>query len=267
MALEKSPQKSMRRLSAETNISETSCRKIAKKVLHMFPYKISVLQELKPGDAEKRVKFAEWMLELVNSDASVLDYTFFSDEAHFHLSGYVNNQNYRFLATEKPDFSVQAPLYPQRITVWAAMSRKHLIGPIFITETVTADVYLDVLRTKFFPALLQRRMMTKTWFQQDGATPHTANRVMQKLKEKFGTKVISKGLWPPRSPDLSPCDFFLWGFLKDRVYTHHPKNIEELRFLIEEKFLSVDMNMLQNVSENFLSRLHLCIDMNGGHFE
>jgi hypothetical protein len=77
MALEKSPQMSMRRLSAEMNISKTSCLKIARNVLGMDPYKISLLQELKPGDAEKRMKFAEWMLEFVNSDPSVLDHTFF----------------------------------------------------------------------------------------------------------------------------------------------------------------------------------------------
>jgi hypothetical protein len=128
----------------------------------------------------------------------------------------VNNQNYRFWATEKPNFTIQAPLYPQRITVWAAMSRKHMIGPIFITETVNSDVYMDILQTSFFPALKQRRIMCKAWFQQDGATPHTANRVMQLLKENLGVRIISKGLWPPRSPDLSPCDFFLLGFLNPR---------------------------------------------------
>jgi hypothetical protein len=53
------------------------------------------------------------------------------------------------------------------------------------------------------------------WFQQDGATCHTTHATMGMLEELFGPRIISKGLWPPRSPDLMPLDFYLWGFLKN----------------------------------------------------
>ena len=49
------------------------------------------------------------------------------------------------------------------------------------------------------------------WFQQDGATAHTAQRSLQVLREMFPDRLISlRGDigWPARSPDLSPCDFF-----------------------------------------------------------
>ena len=46
------------------------------------------------------------------------------------------------------------------------------------------------------------------WFQQDGATAHTARVSMAAVGEVFGDRVISCGLWPPRSPDLTPPDFF-----------------------------------------------------------
>jgi hypothetical protein len=48
----------------------------------------------------------------------------------------------------------------------------------------------------------------KYYFQQDGARPHTALSVQNWLKGKFGQKLIDKDLWPPRSPDFNPCDFF-----------------------------------------------------------
>ena len=58
-------------------------------------------------------------------------------------------------------------------------------------------------------------------FQRDGAPPHYGTVVREWLNEKFvGRWIGRRGRieWPPRSPDLSPCDFFLWGVLKERVY-------------------------------------------------
>jgi hypothetical protein len=67
------------------------------------------------------------------------------------------------------------------------------------------------------------------WFQQDGATAHTANSTMQMLSEFFGGCIISLNLWSSRSPDLSPPDFYLWGFLKENVYKNNPHTLEELK--------------------------------------
>jgi hypothetical protein len=47
------------------------------------------------------------------------------------------------------------------------------------------------------------------WLQQDGATSHTANSTMEMLKQFFDGSIIFENLWPPRSPDLTPPDFFL----------------------------------------------------------
>ena len=67
------------------------------------------------------------------------------------------------------------------------------------------------------------------WFQQDGATAHTARVSMAAVSEVFGDRVISRGLWPPRSPDLTPPDFYLWGKLKGSVYGNNPRTMDELK--------------------------------------
>jgi len=59
------------------------------------------------------------------------------------------------------------------------------------------------------------------WFQQDGATCHIAKQTMKLLSQIFGNRIISRGSafgLLPRSPDLTAPDFFLWGYLKDRIY-------------------------------------------------
>ncbi len=59
-----------------------------------YPYKIQVVHELKLADPGKCIAFCNWLLRYVSRSHSVLDTVFFSDEAWFHLSGYVNAQNY-----------------------------------------------------------------------------------------------------------------------------------------------------------------------------
>jgi hypothetical protein len=75
--------------------------------------------------------------------------------------------------------------------------------------------------------------MSEVWFMQDGARPHRTEQVLQLLNDHFGEKVIAldsarimgEGIdWPTYSPDLNPCDFFLWGYLKDKVYAQKPPN-------------------------------------------
>ena len=59
-------------------------------------------------------------------------------------------------------------------------------------------------------------------FQQDGATPHTANITLEWLDQRFPDRLISRRRdpeWSPHSPDFNPTDFYQWGLLKDnKVY-------------------------------------------------
>jgi hypothetical protein len=67
--------------------------------------------------------------------------------------------------------------------------------------------------------------------------------------------------WPTRSPDLSLCDFFLWGSLKDRVYAHNPRNLNELKDAIQQEVLTNDQQLLARAMEDFMlhtSMCHLC---------
>ena len=67
--------------------------------------------------------------------------------------------------------------------------------------------------------------MDDVYFQHDGATCHTSGEIIGLLREKFPGRAISqKGdyNWPPRSYDSTPLDFFLWGYVKDKVYADAP---------------------------------------------
>ncbi|GBN71924.1 hypothetical protein AVEN_250459-1 [Araneus ventricosus] len=72
-----------------------------------------------------------------------------------------------------------------------------------------------------------------TIFMQDGAPPHIATAVKQLLNLHFGNdRIISRHFptaWPPRSPDLNPCNFWLWGYLKDVLCGVPNANLTELK--------------------------------------
>jgi hypothetical protein len=87
------------------------------------------------------------------------------------------------------------------------------------------------------------------------------------LESVFPGRLISKRLWPPRSPDLSPPDFFLWGHLKDTVYSHHPHTLQGFQANIQRTVDRISTGTLQNVVANMIRRVRLCEEHNGGHFQ
>ncbi|GFW96317.1 uncharacterized protein TNCV_1918431 [Trichonephila clavipes] len=117
----------------------------------------------------------------------------FVDEAHFWLNGYVNKQNCR---------------------IWS----EGLLESFFKNDeghnvTVNGDRYRAMI-TNFFIPELNNHDVQELWFQQDGATCHTARATMDLLKDTFGDRLISRFgpvNWPPRSCDLTPIDYFLWA--------------------------------------------------------
>ena len=108
------------------------------------------------------------------------------------------------------------------------------------------------------------------YFQQDGATAHCTVESIALLREFFDDRIISRNTetpFPPRSCDLTPCDFFLWPYLKNSIFRTPLNNIPELRIRIENKCAEINNNphILQNVFRGFLRRINLCIEQNGGH--
>ena len=90
-----------------------------------------------------------------------------------------------------------------------------------VTVTVNTDQFCEMLETFLRPKLNMLHDMDNVWFQQYAATTHTSRRAKGILKEISPGHLISlRGdiSWPARLPDLNPCDFFLWGYLKSKVY-------------------------------------------------
>ena len=71
--------------------------------------------------------------------------------------------------------------------------------------------------------------------------------------------------WPARSPDLTVPDFFLWRFLKDRVFRNRIVTVQELKQATLDEVAAIDEDLRRGVYGNFQTRLQQCIDVNGDH--
>ncbi|GBN78096.1 hypothetical protein AVEN_75964-1 [Araneus ventricosus] len=86
--------------------------------------------------------------------------------------------------------------------------------------------------------------------------------VQQYIRDSFQQQVIGYVgcvKWPPRSPALNTLDFFLWGYIKQRVYATPPPKLQELRNRITDACASVSPAMLYNVQREVQSRVQMSI--------
>ncbi|GFW10967.1 DUF4817 domain-containing protein [Trichonephila clavipes] len=108
----------------------------------------------------------------------------------------------------------------------------------------------------------------KLTFQQDGATCHTARATIYLSKDTLGDRLISRFgpvNWPPRSCDLTPLDYFLWGYVKLLVYADKPQRLDHLEDNIRRVIADIRPQMLEKVIENWTSRLDYIRASRGSH--
>jgi hypothetical protein len=109
-----------------------------------------------------------------------------------------------------------------------------------------------------------------TYFQQDGALPHFHRDVTTFLDETLPGCCVGRGsptVWPPRSPDLTPLDFFAWGFIKDVVYRRKVRDLADLRQRIIEAVELITPHMLINTWQELEYRIDICRATTGAHIE
>ncbi|GFW91310.1 uncharacterized protein TNCV_737251 [Trichonephila clavipes] len=199
------------------------------------------------NDHQARRRSVEWAQNEIVVVPDFHKRILFSDEAHFWLNGYVNKQNCRIWSEPNPQVYVETSLHPEKLTVWCALWAGGIIGRYFFKNDEGHN---------------------ELWFQQDSATCHTARATIDLLKDTFGDHLISRFgpvNWPPRSCDLTPLDYFLWGYVKSLVYADKPQTLDHLEDNIRRVIADIRPQMLEKVIENWTSRLDYIRASRGSH--
>ena len=100
--------------------------------------------------------------------------------------------------------------------------------------------------------------------------PHYGIQVRRFLDQQFPDAWIGRRgpvEWPPRSPDLSPLDFYLWGHLKFMVYQVKIQDINHLKERITDAIRSIPSNVLMRVHQQWETRVNMCFENNGNYIE
>ncbi|KFM73977.1 hypothetical protein X975_13500, partial [Stegodyphus mimosarum] len=217
----------------------------------------------------RKMAFATNILRRIEDDAEFLKRIMFSDEASFHLSGILNPHNVRIWGFENPHEYREAQRDSPKVNVWCGLMRNRVIAPFFFTEkTVSSVVYLDMLENFVFTQLGE--LQPHIFLQQDGAPPHWDSMARSSLNDHFTGRWIGRGgpiPWPPISPDITPLDFFVWGFVKANVYRRRVSNIDDLKARITTVITSVDANVLAGTWRENEYRLDILRAKKGAHVE
>jgi hypothetical protein len=235
---------------------------------------------LEPGDFPRRMAYCQW---LVNTQPRFLSDVLIGDEAIFPLNAKVNTHNVRAYAPRgnpPQDFVYDRPNRREKLVVWIGlMGNGRIIGPVIMQENMNGQRYLDMINDIVVPQLLanvryqenNNGSITRVWWFQDGAPCHRTRVVHDRLWTLFRGRVVGIGHareFPARSPDLTPLDFYLWGFIKSKVYVTPPASLQELERRIRNEVLELRRSRApRRAVEAMRTRAARCIAIGGRHVE
>jgi len=123
--------------------------------------------------------------------------------------------------------------------------------------------FMNLLLKSFFVCISESQDVS-CWgcnANSTGATPHTSNESLAWLQQRFPDRLIIHRCdpqWSPHSPDLNPPYFYMWGYLKNRVYGNNPHTIPDLKAAITAAIREITRGECRGVIENFARRIQMC---------
>lgn len=271
--VEENPGVSTRQLGAILNVGHMTVWRVLHEQL-LYPYHLQRVQALGPADFPVRLQFCRWLYQEINNPF-FLQSVLFTDEASFSRDGVVNFHNNHQWTYENPHTTHQGRHQQQfKINVWVGIVADCLIGPCVLPDRLNGDAYRAFLENNL-PELLQDLPLAvrgNLWFMHDGAPPHFQLHVRQFLDETYGRQWIGRGgpvSWPPRSPDLNPIDFYVWGHLKTLVYERPIDTRDDLlrRIIDACETIRNTYGIFERVRQSMTRRVDACIRENGRHIE
>lgn len=239
----------------------------------MHPYHVVLHQALKEEDFNRRLDYCHWMLGMIRENREFLFQILWTDEATFNSDGRVNRHNMHYWSAENPHWLREVQHQGRwSLNVWCGILGGRIIGPYFFEESLNGNVFLDFLVNQL-PLLLEDvplETRQNLFLQLDGCPAHFAITVREHINAVFQQRWIGRGNlfpWPPRSPDLTCLDFYLWGRIKDIVFRTQPTTREDMKDRIRNAIRNIPRAEIEAAVLSTHERLQQCIERDGQHFE
>lgn len=238
------------------------------------PFKYNHVQFLNDGDLAIRINYCEWLMTRIQEDELFLKNIIWTDEAKFSKNGIQNRHNSHFWASENPNVTRERNFQLSwSFNVYCAIKDNRILCIYFYDNNLTGANYLWLLNNVVTAALrhLPEQEVQNCFYQMDGAPPHNTHAVRTALEELFrGQWIAHNGpyRYPPRSPDLTPLDYFFWGYIKNEVYADPITTKEDMQQRILAAVNNLSPAAIQRAtSSQIQKRILACLHANGSVFE
>lgn len=253
-------------------MSSSSFNRITRLDLRWHPYKIQPRVPLTGKMCKARSDFCNWFVDYWDRDDSFSKHLVVGDLAEFSLNGFVSSRNifeYVHRIPPKPE----QPTNPQdKVFVWSGVcGNGFILGPYFFSQAPDETMYAQMF-SDLTPKLTEKykENFDKLWWVQDGEPTVILNQI---LNQSFHNHVIGRGRdiqWPSCSPDLTPCEYFLWGYLKHKVYRNSIESLPDLCDRITEEIETItrdQKDFVVEAMEHMKARAVKCVEKDGENVE
>jgi len=240
------------------------------------PYRFLPVQNLNDEHRRQRLAYCTEILRRYHEDDDFFNKIIFTDEASFTTAGVFNRKNKHFWGMENPHQIQAVKIQGRRsINVWCGMLNNMVLGPIIYEGSLNGERYLHFLENEIEQLLenLPVQQYNNLIWHQDGAPVHNVQQVTNFLNNKYRLWIGRDGTvrWPANSPDLNPCDIFLWGYLKNKVYYNRPESLEVIRQRLNNIVLELNTenpNFITScINIKLVRNIRICLANNGGYIE
>jgi hypothetical protein len=267
--LRRCKQRRTSRLAASLETSQRSMHRLLRVDLGVKAFKRQKRQQIPPLNYAKRLERCRAILGRRDTGPIL-----FTDEKKWTVEEAFNPQNDRIWATSIEEARASNTYYvgriqnPAYVMVWGAISEEGKFALEFLPdEKITGHKYRELVLKGVVGPRAAEVFGDRSWtFQQDSAPAHKSNLAHNWLAANV-PDFISRDEWPPNSPDLNPCDYYLWGRLEDMVNTKRYESVESLKAAITAAWDALDNAEVTAACSAFKKRLRKCVKAKGGLFE
>ena len=262
---------SIETLSAQFNVSVGAVHKIIREELKMRKICAKfVPRVLREDQRERRCNDSKEMVELINSDSQVLDALVTCDESWIYCydpETKRQSSQWKHAGSPRPKKARQSKS-TQKLMMIPFFDSMGIIYIHWVPTgiTVNKEYYIEVLREfrKTFRRKRPELFESGQWhFHQDNAPVHKSILVTDYLTQ-MGIKTVPH---PPYSPDLAPCDFWLFPKLKENLRGNRYSTIEDMKEAVTRVLNTLTQEDFQGAFQKLLERYNKCIDVGGEYFE
>ena len=267
-SINRNPATSMAKLAKNRSMSRRTVARAVKLYLGMKSYvrrRRSILTER--SRAIRAERSPKLLSHLRHKGGKV---RIFVDEKKFVVDEVSNRHNARVIAQDPSKVPpVMQSKNPASVMVFGAMAGDGRVMPPHFIEAglkINTTEYMKILQDVMMPWVTRHYDPTQVMFVQDSAPAHGSKTVQDYLQQKMPL-FVPKDMWPSSSPDLNPCDFWLWGVIEEDSNAAPHNSVDSLKVAIRSAFRSIKAVNVKRACAVFRGRIQKVVAASGGYIE